>query len=193
MKNKKHSAVKGNYGYLRIKRNHVIIQTTLFFAIALGIFATGYAITRDRNNLFTIVSILACLPACRSMVSMIMYFRAKGCSESARDAIAASQGSLVGMYDMFFTSYRENFAVSHMIVKNKVIAAFTEAPVFDVKAFKEHLSAMLKQGGIQGITVSVSTSIEKYCEQLKTLNEKEPESSPEKEDEVRSLLYDISL
>lgn len=186
-------AVKGNYGYIKAKRNRVVIQTITFFAVSFIIFIAGYLFNGTRKNLLTIVAVLGCLPACKSLVNMIMFFKAKGCSQNVMEAIRPYEGHLVGMYDMYFTSYQKNFAISHMVVKNKVILAYTEDEKFDHKAFKEHLSTMLKQGGFKDITVTSPDDIEKYCEQLKNLNDRNQENNPAKDDEVRVILYDISL
>ena len=168
-------------------------MTILFFGISLSLFIAGYVATKTKQNLLTIVAVLGCLPACKSAVSIVMYAKAKGCSEQAMAAIEAVQGRLLGMYDLYFTSYKKNFAISHMFVENKVIIGFTESDKCDKKACEEHLQTMLKQGGFKDWTISISDNLEKYCEQLKNQNEKTYEGNPEKEDEVRVLLYEISL
>ena len=186
-------AVKGNYGYIRTKRSWVIIRTIVFFAISLAIFIAGYVTTGTRKNLLTIVAVLGCLPACKSLVNLIMFFRAKGCSQKAMEVIRPIEGHLIGMYDMFFTSYQKNFDISHMVLEDKILLAYTESDQFDHKAFKEHLSTMLKQGGVKEMTITTTGDLQKYCEQLEGLNSMNQEYDPEKDDEVRILLYDISL
>lgn len=186
-------AVKGNFGYQMTKKNQVIIRTILFFGISLALFIIGYVTTGSKKNLLTVVAVLGCLPSSKSLVNMIIYCRASGCSEKARNAIAPSEGRLIGMYDMYFTSYQKNFALSHMIVEGKVVLGYTESEKCDIKACEEHLRTMLKQGGYKDLTIKISDSLESYCEQLKNLNDKEQDNSPEKDDEVRVVLYDISL
>lgn len=186
-------AVKGTYGYLKAKRTRVLIRTLLFFAISLAIFAAGYITTGSRKNLFTIVAVLGCLPACKSLVNLIMFFRAKGCSAEAVKQIRPVEGHLVGMYDMFFTSYQNNFSISHMVVENKIILSYTEAEDFHDKEFKDHLTTMLKQGGIKDMAVTTTNDIKKYCEQLDGLNAMNQKYDPKRDDEVRIVLYDISL
>lgn len=186
-------AVKGTYGYIRTKRNWVTLRTIVFFSISLAIFIAGYVTTGSRKNLLTVVAVLGCLPACKSLVNLIMFFRAKGCTQKAMETIQPFEGHLIGMYDMFFTSYQNNFAVSHMIVEDKILLAYTEMDKFDHKAFKEHLSAMLKQGGVKDMTITTTGDIEKYCGQLEGLNAMNQEFDPEKDDAVRIILYDISL
>lgn len=186
-------AVKGNFGYIKAKRKLVILRTIVYFAISLALFAAGYMTTGSKNNLLTIVAILGCLPACKSLVNTIMFLRATGCSEMAKNALEPVEGRLIGMYDMYFTSYQKNFAVSHMIVEGKVILGYTENDKCDRKACEEHLQTMLKQGGFKDMTVKISGDLQKYIRQLENLNDMKQENNPEKDDEVRVVLYDISL
>lgn len=186
-------AVKGNFGYLAVKRTQVIIRTVVFFVISVALYIAGYVTTGSNKNLLTVVAVLGLLPASKSLVNMIMLIRAKGCSEEAKNSIMPEEGRLIGMYDMYFTSYKKNFAISHMIVEGKVILGFTEDSKCDCRACEEHLDTMLKQGGFKDITIRISNDIKTYCEQLKNLNAKEQENNPEKDDEVRVVLYDISL
>lgn len=186
-------AVKGNFGYLSIKRSQVLIRTIIFFVIPLLLFAAGYLTTGTRKNLLTVVAVLGCLPACKSLVSLIMYFRSTGCSLTAKESIEKQEGSLIGMYDMYFTSYKQNFPISHMVVEGKNICGYTEVLSCDTKACEEHLNAMLKQGGYNDITIKIFTDIAKYTGRLKQLNELTHERTPQRDDEVRVVLYDISL
>ncbi len=186
-------AVKGNFGYLKNKRTQVLIRTIIFFAIPLALLIAGIVTTGDKKNLLTVVAVLGCLPACKSLVNLIMYLKAKGCSTQAKEVLSAKEGELVGMYDMYFTSYKKNFAISHMVVEGKNICAYTEDAAFDVAACEEHLQNMLKQGGYKDMTIKVFKDLQKYCERLERLKELERERTPKRDDEVRIVLYDISL
>lgn len=186
-------AIKGTYGYLNMKRTLVIIRTIVFFAVALALFAAGYAATHTKRNLLTIVAVLGCLPACKSLVNMIMYFRAAGCSLAAYEMIREVEGHLIGMFDMYFTSYQKNYAISHMVVEDRIILAYTEDPGCDISACREHFETMLKQAGYKDMTITVNNDLSRYCEQLKGLNEKNQTCDPVRDDEVRVVLYDISL
>ena len=186
-------AVKGTYGYLKRKRTLVMIRTIIFFGIALALFAAGYITTHTKRNLLTVVAVLGCLPACKSLVNLIMYFRASGCSESAYQQIIKAEGRLIGMFDMYFTSYQKNYAVSHMVVEDRIILAYTEDKGCDLLSCREHLENMLKQAGYKDMTITVNNDLSKYCEQLRGLNDKKDACASAKDDEVRVVLYEISL
>lgn len=185
--------VKGTYGYLKTKRGQVILQTIIFFAMPLGLFAAGVLTTHTRRNLFTVVAVLGCLPACKSLVNTIIYLRASGCSQKARETILAAEGRLVGMYDMYFTSYQKNFALSHMVVENRVIIGFTEDETCDGAACAAHIKSVLSPIGFSDVTVTVTDRLDKYCNQLKLLNEKAAGGNPVEDNGIRIILYEISL
>ncbi len=186
-------AVKGNYGYIRTKTKLVILRTIIFFAISLALFAAGIITTHTRKNLLTVVAVLGCLPACKSLVNMIIFIRARACSDSAYRRIKEAEGHLIGMYDMYFTSYQKNYALSHMVVEDHIILGFTEDAKCDLSGCREHLETMLKQAGFKDMTITITGELSKYCEQLVQLNEKNQDCNGARDDEVRMALYDISL
>ena len=186
-------AYKGTSGYLRTQKKYEILRTVLYFAISLSLFIAGRVTTGSRENLLTIVAVLGCLPACKSIVNLIMLCRAKGCSREAYEQIKPCEGRLIGMCDLYFTSYQKNFPISHMVVDGKVILGFSENEKCDLDAAIAHLQTMLKQGGFKDYTITLTKDLKKYCEQLKNRSEAQPERNPEKEDEVRVLFYEITL
>lgn len=183
---------KGEFGYLKAQRTIVFIRTAVYFAAALALFFAGLIITDSRKNLFTVAAVLGCLPACKSLVSLIMYIRASGCSREAEHVLQEAAENLTGMYDMYFTSYKENYAISHMVVSGKNICGYTEDDRCSMSACEMHLSAMLKQGGYKDVTIKIFADLNKYCERLRQLNALE-QKSPARNEEIKTVLYDISL
>lgn len=187
--------IKGDRDYLKKKRARVIVLTIIYFAAALSVFLIGYITTGSKRNLLTVVAVLGLLPACKSTVNMIMFLRAKGCSQDVANLIEEHSGRLISMFDMYFTSYSKNFSISHMVVENKVIIGLTEDVKFDSKAFNEHIETMLKNAGHNNVTISVTDSVDKYLVMLDNMNsELYPEDEKiKKDDEIRISLYEISL
>lgn len=185
--------IKGDFEYLKHKKQRVILLTIIYFAISLGIILIGYITTGTKRNLLTVVGILGCLPASKSLVSMIMYIRAQGCSKGAYEAINAKLNGLLCMYDLYFTSLNKNYAISAMIVKDGRIIGYTEDPALDTKECINHLMTMLKQAGISNSVVTITDNLEKYLEMINNLTEEYNESDTSKDDSIRISLYEISL
>lgn len=172
---------KGQYGYLKKQKIWSTARTFILFALSLSIFAIGVKSTGSKENLLTVVAVLGCLPAGRSAVNMIMFWRARGCSEGARAKIGTVSGGMIQLYDMFFTSYTKNFPVSHMVIQNHVVCGYGEGPKADSQGCEKHLNTYLKQGGCKGVTVKIFVDLEKYCEGLDNLKKQTEIGLPREE------------
>ena len=69
--------VKGTRNYINSQKKFEILRTLLYFALPLGLFLIGYITTKTKVNLMTIVAVVGCLPASKSLVGAIMFLRYK--------------------------------------------------------------------------------------------------------------------
>ncbi len=188
---------KGEYGYLVAQRIKVIIRTVFMFALSLGIFGIGLWLNGgDKKSIWTIAAVVGLLPASRSAVSMIMFLKARGCSDEAHQRLQKQEEGLTYLYDLFFTSYQKNYQVSHMVVKDSIICGFSEDAACDEKACARHIESMLKQSGYKNITVKIDTNLQKYCESLDNLKSLEGiknEDAEKKLQDILSCLLSITL
>ena len=183
--------VKGTRGYLRTQKKYEIIRTVLYFAISLALFIAGWCSTGSRENLLTIVAVLGCLPACKSLVEMFMYLRYKGCNDRDAALIAAHTQGLTGLYDCVFTSYEKNFCIHHLTVCGNTICGYTADPKFEEQAFYKHIQAILKKDNYRETSVKIFNDPDKYvkrCEQLKELP-----TQPELTSGICQTLKSVSL
>lgn len=186
---KKHT--KGNYLYMRDKKKMEIIKTVLFFGISAALYLAGYITTGSNKNYLTIVAILGCLPASKSAVSMIMYLKAKGCSEKVYKLIADKIGGKEGAYNLYFTSYDKNYDMSHVFVKGMTIIAFTENDKISDAGFEEHIKTVLNRDAIKGVNVKVYKDLDKYLTRIEQMQNLENEKSREKD--IMKTLFAVSL
>lgn len=185
-------SIKGQYGYINKQRNRVIIWTVILFVIAFSLFIAGYVMTETKKNLLTIVAVLGLLPASKSLVNAIMFCRASGCSEALREKVKVFDDKLVCLYDTYFTSYKNNYPVSHLVLKNNMLCGYTEGKNIDVNACKKHLEDMFNQSGYKNMTVKIFDSEPQYLERLKQLAQL-PEEQDKLLQEKIDMLLSISL
>ena len=170
------SNYKGTRNYINSQKKFEILRTMIYFALPLGLFAIGYITTGERTNLLTVVAVVGCLPACKSLVSAIMYLKYKSCSQTAAEQIDLHIGQLRGLYDMVFTSYKESYFISHIVVHGNSICGYCENKEFTEKTFLTHIEEILKLDGHKNYTVKIFTDIQKYTNRLDQLNELEAEN-----------------
>lgn len=184
---------KGTYGYIKRQRRWEIIKTALMFAVSISLYVAGYIATKSNKNLLTLAAVLGCLPASKSAVNMIMFFRAKGCSVQLREAIGDKAAGLAERYDLYLTSYAKNFQISHLVAKGKTMAGITEQEDFDERACYEHLRVMFAQNGFHDISVRIFRDRERYLERLESLRQSGTGDDREFEERVLELMENLAL
>lgn len=189
-----HRIHKGEYGYIPYQKKMTIIRTVICFALCAAIFAIGYITTGTRKNLLTIVAVLGCLPASKSLVNVIMFLRAKGCSEEAHEKVTALSGDgLCQAYDLYMTSYDRNYPVAHAVsCKGSLIGLGEAMDKTAVHECEKHIDEHLKTDGYKNINVKIFDSIEGYTERLAKIKESDFKSDPSDQG-VIEVLKAISL
>ncbi len=181
---------KGAFDYPRYERKRVMVRTAAYFLISAAVFLLGYFSTGKKENLLTIVAVLGLLPSSKSLVSVVMYFRIPEFSASIYQEIAGHAGTAAAVYSMYLTSYRLNFPVNCFAVRGNNLIGYTEFPACNAAACEEHISGILKQNGIKGVTIKLFHEKTRFLERLDQLQALE---HGKKEDEILTLLCDISL
>jgi hypothetical protein len=169
--------VKGNRRYIKSQRVYEVLRTALYFAVAISLFVAGWVQTGERTNLLTVVAILGCLPASKSLVGAIMYFRYSGCDEQTAEEIATHAGDLTCLFDCVFTSAKKTHQIAHLAVRGGTICGYTSDSKFSDKDFGEHLKHHLSLDGHKNVSVKVFTDIKKYQERLEQMQQLEEDSA----------------
>jgi len=162
---------KGNRNYINSQKKFELLRTFVSFALPLGLFIIGYVTTKTKVNLLTIIAVVGCLPASKSLVGAIMFLRYKSCPAAQADKIDDTIGELMGLYDMVFTSYQKNYVVNHMVIHGNTICGYSEQEDFPEKEFQLHIENILKMDGHKNYTVKIFTNIQKYTDRLIQLNQ----------------------
>lgn len=184
--------IKNTYGYIDSQKKYELIRTVLYFGISIALYVLGYVTTKTNANLLTVVAVLGCLPASKSLVSMIMFFRYHSCSETIFHSLSkASEHIQHQLYDLVFTSEQATFVFSHCVCQNGSLVFFTEREL-DSAAFTKHLELYLSRAEIEGVEVLIHKDIDKYLEELASLTSQE-ETMEHNSILVIQLLKEISL
>lgn len=181
---------KGTYGYLNTQKKYELLRTILYFGISISLFVAGYIATKSKENLLTVVAVLGCLPASKSLVSTIMFFRFQSMEQTAYEQISKCGEGLSQLSDLVFTTYDKNYQVDHLVVKGNVLCGYSSHPKFDANACEEHIQNVLKQDGYKNYTVKMMTDLTKYENRLEQLQSLE---GNEKEAELLELMKSVTL
>lgn len=192
---------KGEYGYIAYARRMAVIRTVVMFVLCLSVFAIGYLTTGTRRNLLTIVAVLGCLPASKSMVNVIMFMRARGCTADAHEQIEGVMAPLretagpvfADAYDLYLTAYQANYPLSHVIAGRGMVTGLCESAGADTSACEKHIEGHLRADGIKDMTVKIYNATDKYISRLKAMTELETREGDTGGAAVLATLKAISL
>lgn len=189
---------KGTFGYLKKQQKIEIAKTIVLFAISFAIYITGYITTKSIQNYFTIIAVLGVLPASKSLVSAIMFVKAKGCSSFLYFKIQELQMPFLMLTDLYFTTYNKNFQISHMIVYQSQIIGLTETSMCDIAACEDHISDILSKDGRKSYSVKIMNHQEQYLKRLSVLisqrkEQKSTFTAGANDEQIRKLLVAVSL
>lgn len=169
MKNTKKKIKKGDFGYIHHEKIRRFLVTLLLFVIPMAAFVGAYLITGTKKNIITVIAMVGCLPACKSMVGCIVMFLQKSMDEKSYRKISEHAKDLVMSYEMYLTTYEKStFVESFAICGNKVIGYSSRidgSPQF----VEQHVKKILKQNGYKA-DVKVMTELKPYLERLDYLN-----------------------
>ena len=189
-------AAKGTPGYLDYKKKVEIIRTVIYFGIVAAIFFLGYFQTGTRLNLLTVVAILGCLPSAKALVGVIARFPYPSIDRKKAEEIDAKTGHLTVCYDMVITSREKIMPVDCIVISGYNIFGYTHYEKVDVNELARHIKSILAQNQITGLTVKILNQYKPFLARAEGLNNiaaVEKEDTKEREEQIRSIILNISM
>ncbi len=161
---------KGEFGYIKYRRQIGMLRTGLFLLVIFALFLSGLFIFGSSKNYLSIVAALLCLPAGWSAVNLIMFLRAKGCSDSSFNKIESVKNGLLIRYDEVITSYDKNYNVAASTVLDKNICCYVEDDSVDLLDLEKHIKKMMAQNGYGNYSIKAFGKLDDFCSRLSQLD-----------------------
>lgn len=160
---------KGTFGYIRYQKKRTFLLTFVLFLIPLVIYVTGYIQTKTRLNLFTVVAILGCLPACKWLVNLIMILMQKPMKRELYEEAKKANGGLIAGYELVFTAYEHTTPVNTLLVCGNQVLCYTPDEKTDLPYLEKHITKILAANGIHAMQVRVLKDFRKYCQRAEEI------------------------
>lgn len=194
---------KGEYGYINAHKRSQILKTFVFFLIPMAIFAVGYATTGGKENYFTIIAILGCLPACKELVNVIMFLKRRSIPRELYEELCSHTEGMETAYEMILTTYDITCPVHCAVFRGNEIAAYTTHPSADLKKVAEHIETTMKKNNLAGVHVHIFSNLGQFLDRVDGLAAKDMEEIPFAGDErypglnreqvIRKVLLALSM
>lgn len=191
---KKQKLNRGEYGYLKQKKQEVLCHTLLMVLTGLAIFAVGLLLNKmEASNVFTIVAICMVLPAAKSFVSVIILAPYKPMAPEVKERLAsyAKEGDTV-LYDVVFTSSEKIMHLDCIYVTGHQIIGYTSRTKDKVQVIQEYFKKELKLRCIS-YAVYMATEEKQLKDRMKLRGEETAETNAQAKEEVCSMLCTFTI
>ena len=187
---------KGNPGYIKNRKRKVILKTVLQFGIVVALLVLGIMETKSRLNLLTLVAVLGCLPASKSLVEVIMLFPHRSINQSVSDEIQEKTSALTVAYDLVFTSEKHIMPVDCVVISDNTICGYTSNEKTDTVFPAKHIKQILYANQFTNVSVKILdnyTAIVTRAEGMNNIAAVEKNDTKKKEEKIRQVILNISL
>lgn len=187
---------KGNPGYIKKRKQKVILKTVLQFGIVVALLLLGIMETKSRLNLLTLVAVLGCLPASKSLVEVIMLFPHRSINLSVADEIQEKTSELTVAYDLVFTSEKHIMPVDCVVISDNTICGYTSNEKTDTVFAAKHIKQILYANQYTNVSVKIFDNYTAFITRAEGMNNiasVEKNDTKMKEDKIRQVILNISL
>ena len=162
-------AEKGEAGYILYERFRRTVRTAVLFLIPLAALIAAALYFGTRKNAVTVIAMVGMVPACMSVVSVIMMFTIRPVAAQRLARIREKAGSLTMAYELYFTNYDKNVLADALAVCGKYVVVLSDFRSPDRNEAAKHLTNLLRAAGFSA-EVNVMGDEEKFLERLDSLN-----------------------
>lgn len=167
--NKGKPARKGQRGYIAAEKKRMLIITAILFAVPLLIFFTALIYFRTRMTIWTVVTVVGCLPACKMMVNLIMLFRCPPVDKEISRQIQEHSGDLVMSYEMYMTFYEKSAFIDAFAICGNQVVGYSSDPKIDIGFMETEAQKILKGNGYR-TNIKIFKELKPFLERLDSMN-----------------------
>lgn len=187
---------KGNPGYIQKRKRTVIIKTILQFGIVIALLLLGIMETKSRLNLLTLVAVLGCLPASKSLVEVIMIFPHRTIAVDTANEIQEKTSYLTVTYDLVLTSEKHIMPIDCVVISDNTICGYTSNEKTDIIFAAKHIKQILYANQFTNVSVKIFDSFTAFITRVEGMNNiaaVEKNDTKKKEESIRQIILNISL
>lgn len=161
---------KGEIGYFYAEKRKRLLITAVLFGIPLLIFFSAWAYHGSRQTIWTVIVVVGCLPACKSMVGLVMMLMRKPMDEELYRRIHAHEGNLVMAYEMYMTFYEKSAYIDAIAICGNEVVGYSSDPKIDSAYMAAESQKIIRKNGYK-VNVKILKELKPFLERLDSMNE----------------------
>lgn len=191
---RKQKLERGQYGYLKEKKQKALGGTFFMVGIGIVIFLVGLLLNKmEATNLFTVIAVCMVMPAAKYFVSYVVLFPYKPMdlvTKERLDSYAKETDTM--LYDVVFTSSEQVMHLDCIYVTGHQIIGYTSRAKDKLQVIQDYFKKELKNRCIS-YTVYIASEEKQIKDRMKLRGEETAEVSAEAKEEVLSMLRTFTV
>ena len=167
---RKRKTKKGDFGYFNSEKKRRLLITAGLFSLPLLIFFVAWAVNGTRMTVWTVLTVVGCLPGCKSMVRLIMILLRHPMDEKLYKEIRKHAGDLVMSYEMYMTFYEKSAFIDAFAICGNLVVGYSSDPKIDTAFMETEARKILKGNGYRA-NVKIFKDLKPFLDRLDSMNE----------------------
>ncbi|GFI50638.1 hypothetical protein IMSAGC020_01847 [Lachnospiraceae bacterium] len=188
--------VKGQPGYIHAQKKRYLIWTIAEFAVVTAVFILGYVQTNTKNNLFTIIAAVGCLPAAKMLVEFIVLYPHHGIEREKYLEIEEKAPLIMRFYDLAVSGTQKIMPIDAIVVSGNVVCGYTSSEKTDENIAAQDIKKALADNRYEKMTVKIFHNYAKFLSRVEGMNSIASVEQPEdlrREQNIRNIIFQISM
>ena len=191
---KKQKLERGEYGYLKEKKQKSLFGTFLMVLIGIAIFIVGLLLNKmEARNIFTVIAVCMVMPAAKYFVSYVVLFPYKPMSPEIKERLESyAREEDTVLYDVVFTSSEKVMHLDCIYVTGHQVIGYTSREKDKTQIIQEYFKKELKLRCLS-YAVYIATEEKQIKDRMKLRGEENAVASSEAKEEVLAMLRTFTV
>lgn len=187
---------KGEAGYIREKKNVLLLILIIESILVLSVFLIGVFKTRTVPSVFTFIAAIIAVPTLITLFKLMRFLPYRSINEARELEISGKTEFLTTLYDLLIKGNRKIMPIRAVVISDNIICAYTNDRSVKSDYAEAFLKNKLSSLGISKITVRVFhdyVSFLSRAEGMQNMAAIEGYSRSERVDTIVEILKNNSL
>ena len=187
---------KGTPGYLEDKLKAEILRTILYFLLVAAVYLLGYSQTGSNKNLLTVVAVVGCLPACKTLVGVITRIPHRSVKPELVKEVTEKCPHLYLLFELVVTSTEKIMPIDVIVISGDKVFGYTSDAKVDLDYAAKHIKNILVQNHFQDVSIKLMNQYKGFlarAEGLENIAAVEKEDKKAHELKIANVIMNISL
>ncbi|MDR1800876.1 MAG: hypothetical protein LBQ95_03440 [Lachnospiraceae bacterium] len=182
---------KGDWGYLARMKKKYLTYAVIEFAVVLAIFIAGLIIMKTKSSWFTIIAVVGCLPASKSLVEFIVIAPWRSITRQQLDSLKELTEEIPKIYDVLPVSREKIMSVPVLAVFDKHVYGYLNHPKADEERITQYLKEVLAKCTDENLQIKMLEDFTAFQARLEGLNNMAKIDRPDTFDIEEAMIREV--